>query len=255
MDDNPSGMRVLVLDIETSPIDAYTWGIWQQNVGLNQIKAPTRMLSWAAKWEDSDEVMYASEYRHAHEDMVHSIYDLVNEADAIVHYNGTAYDMKHLNREFAELNLPPPTKYKNIDLLRVVKSQFKFPSNKLDYVAGVLLNEHKLDTGGFGLWVGVLNGEADAWRKMEDYNIEDVLLTERLYKRVQGWIPGHPNRALWIEDQSAPICPNCGSSHVIRKGVERPARVNAYQRYKCADCGANSRGRKIVAKAGPGVLM
>jgi DNA polymerase elongation subunit (family B)/DNA-directed RNA polymerase subunit RPC12/RpoP len=253
--ENPSGMRVLILDIETSPIDAFTWGLWQQNVGLSQVKAPTRMLSWAAKWEGEDEVMYASERNHSHEDMVMEIYDLVNEADAIVHYNGTAFDMKHLNREFVEIGLPPPLKYKNIDLLRVVKSQFKFPSNKLDYVAGVLLGEHKMDTGGFGLWVAVLNGDDEAWRKMEDYNIEDVLLTERLYHRVQGWVPGHPNRALWVADQSAPICPNCGSAHLVKKGVERPARVNAYQRYKCSDCGANSRGREIVTKAGPGVLM
>jgi DNA polymerase elongation subunit (family B)/predicted RNA-binding Zn-ribbon protein involved in translation (DUF1610 family) len=253
--DNPSGMKVLVLDIETSPIDAYTWGIWQQNVGLSQIKAPTRMLSWAAKWAGEDDVFYASERTHSHEDMVLSIYDLVNEADAIVHYNGTAFDMKHLNREFIEINLPPPLKYKNIDLLRVVKSQFKFPSNKLDYVAGVLLGEHKLDTGGFGLWVGVLNGDTKAWKKMEEYNVEDVMLTERLYYRILGWIPAHPNLALWIEDQDEPICPNCGGKHVVRKGIERPARVNAYQRYKCMDCGANSRGRQIVSKAGTGVLM
>ncbi len=253
--ENPSGMKVLILDIETSPIDAYTWGLWQQNVGLSQIKAPTRMLSWAAKWEGEDDVYLASERTHSHEDMVLNIYDMVNEADAIVHYNGTAFDMKHLNREFIEHDLPPPLKYKNIDLLRVVKSQFKFPSNKLDYVAGVLLGEHKLDTGGFGLWVGVLNGDKAAWKLMEDYNVEDVLLTERLYHRVQGWVPAHPNRALWIDDQENPTCPNCGSVHVVRRGIERPARVNAYQRYKCNDCGANSRGRTIVSKAGKGVLM
>jgi len=253
--DNPSGMKVLILDIETSPIDAYTWGIWQQNVGLNQIKQSTRMLTWAAKWENSDEVYLGSESFQSHEDMVLEIYDLVNEADAIVGFNSQAFDMKHLNREFIEIGLSPPEKYKNIDLLRVVKTQFKFPSNKLDYVAGVLLGEHKLDTGGMSLWIECLNGNMDAWKRMEDYNIEDVLLTERLYHHIQGWIPGHPNRALWVEDQSEPICPNCGSDNIVRKGIERPARVNAYQRYKCNDCGANARGRSIVSKAGPGVLM
>lgn len=253
--DNPSGMKVLTLDIETSPIDAYTWGIWQQNVGLNQIKQATRMLTWAAKWEDEDFVYLGSESFQSHEDMVLEIYDLVNEADAIVGFNSQSFDMKHLNREFVELGLSPPTKYKNIDLLRAVKTMFKFPSNKLDYVAGVLLGEHKLDTGGMTLWVECLAGNMEAWKRMEDYNIEDVLLTERLYHHIQGWIPAHPNRALWIEDQSAPICPSCGSDKVVSKGVERPARVNAYQRYKCNNCGANSRGRKIVKKAGQGVLM
>lgn len=252
---NPSGMKILTLDIETSPIVGYVWGLWQQNLMIDRIIEPTRMLTWAAKWEGEDYVYLGSESFQSHEDMVLEIYDLVNEADAIVGFNSQSFDMKHLNREFVELGLDIPTKYKNIDLLRVVKTNFKFPSNKLDYVAGVLLGEHKAETGGFSLWARCLAGDKEAWATMEAYNIEDVLLTERLYQRLQGWVPAHPNRALWIEDQSEPVCPNCGSKHVVLKGVERPARVNAYHRYKCNDCGANSRGRSIVKKAGPGVLM
>jgi DNA polymerase elongation subunit (family B)/predicted RNA-binding Zn-ribbon protein involved in translation (DUF1610 family) len=253
--DNPSGMKVLTLDIETSPIQGYVWGLWQQNLQIDRIISPTRTLCWAAKWEHEDAVYLGSESFQSHEDMILEIYDLVNEADAIVGYNSQSFDMKHLNREFIELGLAPPLKYKNIDLLRVVKTMFKFPSNKLDYVAGVLLDEHKMDTGGFSLWERCLAGDKEAWKQMEEYNIEDVLLTERLYHHLQGWVPAHPNRALWIEDQSDPVCPNCGSTHVVRKGIERPARVNAYQRYKCVECGANSRGRSIVKKAGEGVLM
>ena len=252
---NPSGMKALILDIETAPMEAYVWHMYGDYVNLDKLITPTRMLCWAAKWEDSDEVFVCSERMGSHEDMVREIYEMVDEADAIVHFNGQAFDMKHLNREFLTLGLAPPSPYKHIDLLRVIKSQFKFPSNKLDYVAGVLLGAHKLDTGGFGLWKEVLDGNPEAWRKMENYNVEDVLLTERLYHRIQGWIPAHPNRALWIEDQSAPICPNCGSTSVVKKGVERPARVNAYQRYKCNDCGANSRGRQVVSKPDVGVLM
>lgn len=253
--DNPSGMKVLVLDIETAPLEAYVWHMYGDYVSLDQLVAPTKMLSWAAKWEGEDDVYLCSGRTHSHEDMVANIYDLVDEADAIVHFNGTAFDMKHLNREFVELELPPPTNYKNIDLLRVIKQRFKFPSNKLDYVAGVLLGEHKLDTGGFGLWKAVLENDQAAWKLMEDYNVEDVQLTERLYHRIQGWIPGHPNRALWLADQENPSCPNCGSVHLVKRGIERPARVNAYQRYKCNDCGANSRGRVVVRQAGAGVLM
>mgnify|MGYP003638327992 CR=1 FL=1 len=257
MSTNPSGMRVLTLDIETSPIKGYVWGLWQQNLQIDRIIDPTRMLCWAAKWEDEDYVYLGSESFQSHEDMVLEIYGLINEADAIVGFNSQSFDMKHLNREFAELGLPPPDKYKNIDLLRVVKTQFKFPSNKLDYVAGVLLGEHKLETGGFALWVECMGGNKEAWKRMENYNIEDVLLTERLYHRLQGWVPAHPNRALWVEDQSKPICPNCGSTKVHSRGIERPARLSAYRRYKCVSCGANARGRSTIKelKPGPGVLI
>ena len=157
MKSNPSGMKVLTLDIETTPHDAYTWGLWQQNIGLHMLKDPTRMMAWAAKWEGEDVVRYASEGSFSRRDMILEIYDLVNEADAIVHYNGIAFDMKHLHREFVEQELPPPLKYKNIDLLRVVKQMFKFPSNKLEYVAKVLLGESKMETEGFNLWCRCLD--------------------------------------------------------------------------------------------------
>jgi hypothetical protein len=32
------GPKIATLDIETCPLESYTWGLWKQNVGLNQIK-------------------------------------------------------------------------------------------------------------------------------------------------------------------------------------------------------------------------
>lgn len=248
-------MRVLYLDIETSPLELYNWSLFSKAYTPDYIIDPTRVICWAAKWEDSDEAFFGSEWQMDHKDMIVAIYDLVNEADAIVTYNGQSFDMKHLNREFLIYGLPPPEPYKNIDLYHVVRRNFRFPSNKLDYVCQVLLGEGKTSHSGMQLWIDCLNGDKAAQAVMEEYNIQDVVILERLYGELQGWIKGHPNRALWIEDQSNPICPNCGSTHVVKKGIERPARVNAYQRYKCRDCGANSRGRQVIASPGEGVLV
>lgn len=33
-----NGPKILLLDIETSPLLSYTWGIWQQDVPLNMIE-------------------------------------------------------------------------------------------------------------------------------------------------------------------------------------------------------------------------
>lgn len=253
-----SKMKILTLDIETSPHAGYFWGLWQQNIGLNMLGEPTRMLSWAAKWYGDKEVLYANEFSHGTEDMVKAVYELVNEADVIVGYNSINFDMKHLNREFIEQGLLPPTPYQNIDLFFVVKKNFKFPSNKLDYVAGVLLNRHKLSHAGFQLWLDCMAGKASAWKKMMDYNIEDVLITEELYDHLKGWITNHPNHALYVEDQDNLVCRNCGSTHIHSKGGEFTSTgVFAYQRYKCVDCGANLRGRKAIKgtrKISPQVL-
>lgn len=42
--------KVLILDIETSPLEVYTWGIWEQNISLNQIKKDWNIIAWCAKW-------------------------------------------------------------------------------------------------------------------------------------------------------------------------------------------------------------
>jgi DNA polymerase elongation subunit (family B) len=238
-----SKMKILTLDIETSPNLVYAWGLWQQNIPISFIVKPTYVLSWSAKWLGKKKVYYKS---CNDEDFLQTIWDMIDDADAVVHYNGVAFDMKHLNREFVEAGMNKPLMPKDIDLLRTVRTQFKYPSNKLDYVADRLLGEKKGDTGGFATWIGCMEGKAWAWNIMKKYNKQDVVITEKLYLKIRGWIKGHPNHGLYIEDQDNPICRNCGSDHVHRQGYQR-LNVNSYQRYRCADCGAQMRGRRRVA--------
>ena len=239
-----SDMKILVLDIETSPNLVYAWGLWNQNIAISQIVEPTYILSWAAKWAGAKTVTYR---KHTQADFLDAIWKMIDQADAVITYNGVSFDMKHLNREFAEAGLSPPYTPKAIDLYTTIKGQFKFPSNKLEYVAQRLLGEGKVGTGGMGLWIACLNGKQWAWNKMKEYNIGDVELTERLYFKVRGWIKNHPNHGLFVADQDNPVCRNCGSSHVVSKGPQYyTTNVFAYQRYKCRDCGANLRGRDSV---------
>ena len=248
-----SDLKILTLDIETSPNLCYTWGLWQQNIPIAMIVEPTKVLSWAAKWLGKKKIMY----RDVNDkDFLTTIHELIDSADAVVHYNGTAFDMKHLNREFVEAGLDPPLMPRDIDLLKTVRQRFKYPSNKLDYVADRLLGEKKGDTGGFATWIGCLNGERWAWRKMKKYNIQDVALTEKLYLHIRGWIKGHPNCGLYVEDQENPVCRNCGSTHLQTRGWQQ-LNVRSYMRYKCMDCGWNGRGRKMVkgGKNSPQVIV
>lgn len=237
-----SDMKILTLDIETSPNLVYAWGLWQQNIMLPFVVEPTYVMSWAAKWLGKKKIYY----KNCHdEDFLIDIWHMIDEADAVVHYNGTAFDMKHLNREFVEAGLPPPLMPKNIDLLKTVRQRFKFPSNKLDYVAERLLGDKKMEHSGVSLWVGCLNEDPTSWNTMKKYNKQDVSLTERLYLHIRGWIKGHPNHGLYIEDQENPVCRNCGSTNVGSRGWQA-LNVRSYMRYQCTDCGAQLRGRKMM---------
>ena len=246
-----SDMKILTLDIETAPNLVYVWGLWNQNIYIDAIVEPTYMLSWAAKWHGKKKVYYRNCYD---DDFLTLIYDMIEEADALITWNGISFDNKHLNREFVQANMPPPFVAKDIDLLRTVRTQFKFPSNKLDYVAEVLLGEKKIKTE-YSLWLDCMNGVKSAWTKMKKYNKRDVVLTEKMYDRLLPWIKGHPNCGLYVKDQENPICRNCGSDHVQSRGESR-TNVRSYQRYKCMDCGWNGRGRQMIrgGKKSPHIL-
>lgn len=229
-------LKILTVDIETSPIEAHVWGLFNQNVGINQVMKPTRMISFAAKWYGKKSVEFRSVFHDGPEAMVQRAWDLINEADILITYNGISFDMKHLNREFVLAGMTPPSPVQHIDLLNVVKKNFRFPSNKLQYVTTALGLSGKVSHEGHGLWVRCLAGDEQAWKLMRRYNIGDVILTEQLYDRLLPWVHNHPN----IDGSG---CSNCGSANLIREGYAYTAQ-GKYQRFHCADCGKWGRSSK-----------
>jgi len=247
-------MKILMLDIETAPNIVATWGMFRVNIGTDNIIETGHTICYAARWYDSSKTEYKSIYHHSEEEMVEALWLLLDEADVVVHYNGTKFDIPTLNKEFVRLGYVPPSTYHQIDLLKVVRKQFRFTSNKLDYICQELDIGSKMQHKGILLWVGCMNNDAKDWKVMKEYNIKDIDLLEELYEELLPWITNHPNRALWLDDVSEPTCKNCGSTNVKANGVER-TKTQQYQRYKCNDCGANLRSRKLLKKADEGVLV
>ena len=235
-------MKILLLDIESSPNTAHVWGLWQQNVSINQLMESSYVLCYAAKWLGEKEVKFDSVHQSKPKTMLKGIHGLLNDADAVVHYNGTKFDIPTLNKEFLLHSFNPPSPYKQIDLLRVVRSNFRFPSNKLDYVAQRLNLGKKHEHEGHELWVKCMNGDKDAWKRMEKYNIQDVVLLENLYRHLLPWIKSHPNHNLFSDGH---VCPNCGSSSVQKRGTAISA-TGTYQRYQCRSCGTWSQSTKSI---------
>lgn len=238
-------MRILLLDIETSPNLAHVWGLWQQNVAINQIMESGYTLCWAAKWLDEDKVYFDSIDKHKPKMMLHSIHRLMDEADAIITYNGIKFDIPTLNKEFLLHGFTPPAPSKQIDLLLTCKSKFRFPSNKLDYVSQALKVGSKVKHEGHELWVQCMAGNKAAWKRMQEYNEQDVVLLERVYKKILPWIDKHPNRAT---NEEGVCCPNCSSIHYQRRGTHVTT-TQKYIRYQCQDCGTWFRGNRTTYHA------
>jgi DNA polymerase elongation subunit (family B) len=233
--------KILLLDIETSPNIVYSWGLFNQNISIQQVIEPTKVLSWAAKWYGHPDTMFASLKQRKPLQMIGKIHKLLDEADVVVHYNGKSFDIKHLQREFLEYGFAPPSPFKQVDLLTTARSQFKFLSNKLQYILGALELGEKADTGGFATWIGCLKGDAEAWEKMKKYNIQDVTEMEKLYVKLLPWIKGHPNVALYQADKQ--VCTNCGSEDFQKRGYHT-ANTYRYAKYCCNTCRKWFRGVK-----------
>ncbi len=234
-------MRILTADLETAPHRVYSWGLWNQDINPDNIIEQGYTLCWAAKWHGQKKVMFSSLHETSRKKMIKQIYELICEADAVVHYNGTKFDMPILNQEFLFDSLDPPSSYANIDLLKTARKQFRLPSNKLDYVARYLGLGSKTKHKGMSLWHDCMAGCPKAWAIMKRYNKQDVNLTEKIYDVLLPWIDNHPNWGHYVNGKKL-VCKNCGSDRVKKNGIENKTIV-PYQRYRCKACGKPLQGR------------
>jgi DNA polymerase elongation subunit (family B) len=241
-------VRILFLDIETLPHHAAVWGLWGQNVGIKQIIKPGRTTCAAWKWGSDKKVDFAAEWQpmeersdwFSYKDFLKKLHRVLDEADIIVTYNGKRFDIPTLYKEFVQHDLPPPAPFHHIDLYQTARRQFRWASNKLDFVCQQLGLGSKVHHKGQELWTDVEAGCPKAQRVMEKYNRGDVILLERLYKRLLPWIKSHPSLSLLGERTEAPespVCPSCGGHHLQHRGY-RTTKTRRYKRFQCNDCGS-----------------
>jgi len=245
----PNGPKILLFDIETAPIIAHVWGLWENNVGLNQIVEDWHVLSWSAKWlgDLPSKTMYADQRGKTNiqddHDLLQGIWDLLDEADIVITQNGVHFDKKKLNARFIMNDFQPPSSYKHIDTKLLASKHFGFTSNKLEYMTDKLCVKYKklkhTKFPGHEMWTECLKGNIAAWREMEKYNKYDVLALEELYTKLIPWDSGI-NFNLYHDNESNEC--KCGSTAFIKNGFYY-TNVAKYQRYKCKGCGAETRDR------------
>jgi DNA polymerase elongation subunit (family B) len=242
------------VDIETAPILGYVWGLWDQNIALNQIHTDWHILSWSAKWlgDAPGKTMYMDQRdaRDIEDDskILKVLWKLLDEADIIITQNGKAFDQKKINARFVFHGMQPPSSYRHIDTVQIARKHFGFTSNKLEYMTKKLCKKfvkssHKKFSG-FELWRECLNGNLAAWNEMRRYNKYDVLSLEELYYKLAPW-DSSINFSVYHGTEHH-VC-SCGSREFKKRGFFFTNR-GKFQRYKCKSCGAETRDRKKVAE-------
>lgn len=236
--------RILLVDLETSPILGWAWDGWETN--LLEVEQDSRILCFSYKWLGDKKVRNVSIWqfkktlnRFKLDDwpVVEKLWALFNEADVIVAQNGNRFDIKVANTRFLAHGIPPPSEHKDVDTLLIARRYFKMTFNSLDHLCRFLKIERKADPGSKKTWFDCMDGKPDAWKRMVFYNNRDVECLEGVYAKMKGWYKQHPNLSMFTRANAE--CPTC-LSRVLKKDGCKFNRTGKYQAWVCNSCGTRA---------------
>jgi len=236
--------NVLIFDIETTPMLSWHWRCYDENISPAQVVKESTVLCYAAKWLHSPLVAFGRKTGRSDRRVCKDLWTLFDRADIVVAHNGRAFDTKVMNSRWLLHGVQPPSPYKCVDTLRLAKAVGRFGINKLDYLGRYLKLGKKVEHEGFDMWLKCMRGDADAWARMEAYNIQDTLLLEELYLKLRPWDKRHPNVGLMHADTGVLRCVSCGAAAVepLKAGTAYTA-AGVYPAFRCGACGKVMRSR------------
>lgn len=233
-----SKSRILVLDIETHYLTLEGWGMFNQNFSVDQISEDWSILSYSAKWFDSDEVMYSDVSNKTEDDLLQELWDLLDEAHFAIAHNGKRFDLKKIRARMIARGFKPYSPVRIIDTLEICKNEFAFTSNKLLYLTRLLCKDaQKLDHAEFAghlLWKEFVKGNPDAIRAMREYNIVDVVSLQELYEIIAPWSSKLPNFDIYEDEIDNSVWEEYGYVYT---------NLAKYQQYRHEATGQFRRGR------------
>ena len=236
---NKLNRKILILDIETRPAQAYIWRAYgEQNIGVEQIIDPGDIICVGLKWLGDKETFLYSDWEHGHQEMLTAVHAAMCEADAVVTYNGDKFDLPKLQGAFLLAGLGPTKPQTSIDVVKAVRKLGYFV-NRLAFIGPFLGVGAKIKHEGFDLWVKVMEGNEPAQRRMARYCKQDVKLLEKLYLKIRPFIKDHPH----MGNVKGHACGACGSHHVQSRGWRR-TKYFRIQNIQCQSCGSWQSGKR-----------
>jgi DNA polymerase elongation subunit (family B) len=238
--------RIIIWDLETCPNLTEALEVWTQlsNYPGQTLKGQVQSIlcfGWKVFGSAESEVKCAWDFPswadNVNDDLALVSYarEVLSSADAIITQNGRRFDYPVLQTRLLKHDLEPlDPRIPHIDTKTASRGNLSFISNSLNNMGRFLLDEMKMDHEGWGLWVRTMRRDPEAAEIMKEYCRQDVLLLEKLYRKLRPFLKQIPNHNLFspLRENS---CPSCGSTRLKSNG-KRFTSARAYRRYICLDC-------------------
>jgi DNA polymerase elongation subunit (family B) len=157
----------LFFDIETSPCIGLFWRPgYNLTVSHENVLREPAIICIAWKWAGRKRIHHLTwDSNQNDKQMLTQFIKVMHTADEIVAHCGDNFDIPWLRARCLKHRIPMAPTFVSIDTLKEAKSKFRFPSNRLDYIAQYLEIGKKVHTE-FELWKRVMSGEKAALREM-----------------------------------------------------------------------------------------
>ena len=240
--------KILVYDIETTPLMAYVWGLGKQVVRHGQLHKERNMydiICITYQWlgdKKARALVFDENQDSTH--MIEQFDKMAEAADVTIGKNSDRFDVKQINSQRMLKGLPPlgdwVEKAGQDDIEKQIRKYFYLPSYSLDYVSALMGfgGKHKME---FQDWIDIVEknrGWKSKVHKMVEYGKKDVEDTTAVLKKILPYVKLKTSMTALNEGIATCNIPECGSTE-MRKNGTRMINKTKYQRLQCGECGTH----------------
>lgn len=247
-------VKLLFMDCETSPVQAWIWSPGEQYVDVDQVEGETKVITIQYLIEGQQKPLYLLwDYKKGYGGndaaIIKKYFDLLNELSQegeliIIGQNHKNFDIKTINWRANLLGImPPPHDLLKVDTLQQSRSAFKSPSHRLDYYSkryglGGKIKLQRQD------WIDITRGDTKKLKTFAGYGLKDV---EDLQVKFWRDLPYYPTLPAGLEkllkvqhekNQEPKIyCKHCAAQRQKRFDLSITQLTSKRKSVKCNRCG------------------
>lgn len=244
--------KILVYDIETTPVLAWIWRLGDQTVRHGQLHKEfnvTKIICITYRWlhHKKSKALVFDIDKQDDSKIIKEFDEIIKEADVVIGKNNKRFDDKHINfRRFMHgLEPMPDWTKKSDDLEKQMRKHFNMQSYSLDYFSDLMGQGGKIKME-FDDWIQIVyNKNKSRLNKMVKYGKKDTDDTAELIKKVWKYVSPQFNYSTFKGKHS---CTLCGSENIKRNGTRVAGGVKK-QAWYCNDHGGFA-GYTTILKSG-----